>query len=138
MPINTRILKYSLLAGAIYFASVATVHMLGIKLPILFVFFDVPSHAYQDRIISFMAFGWAAWLFTTSTDPVKYCAMVKAILIAGAVAIAELSLINATTDFQSLSPSIRVETFWAETFGLFIYWLWLVIFYLRSNLNTEN
>ncbi len=132
MPTNTRILKYSLLAGAIYFASVATVHLLGIKLPILFVYFNVPSHAYQDRIISFMAFGWAVWLFTTATDPVKYRAMVKAILIAGVVAIAELGLINTTTDFQSLSPSIHVEIFWAETFGLFIYWLWLVIFFARS------
>ena len=136
MTNNTRTLKYSLLAGAIYFASVATVHLLGIKLPILFVYFNVPSHAYQDRIISFMAFGWAAWLFTTSTDPIKYRAMAKAILIAGAVAIAELSLINATTDFQSFSSSIRVETFWVETFGLFIYWLWLVVFFYRSKTNN--
>ena len=129
---DQRILKYSLLAGALYFFSVSVVHMLGIKVPVLFIYFNVPSYAYQDRIISFLAFGWSVFLFTAFTDPQKNVALVKAILVAGAGALIGVSVINAATDFQSLDPAINPVIFWLEAAGLFVYWLWLVVFYLRS------
>ncbi|MDD2922269.1 MAG: hypothetical protein PHQ36_08285 [Anaerolineales bacterium] len=133
MTSSSRILKWSLFAGALYFFSISVVHMLGIKVPILFIYFNVPSHAYQDRIISFLAFGWAVFLFTAFTDPQKQSALVRAILIAGAGALIGLSVNNAATDFQSLGADINANIFWAETAGVFVYWLWLVVFYFRSN-----
>lgn len=133
MSTDQKILKGLLFAGAVYFAAISTVHMLGIKVPMLFIFFNVPSNAYQDRIISFLAFGWAVFLFTAFTDPQKNSALVKAILVAGAGALIGLSIINSFTDFQSLDPAINVNIFWLETAGVFAYWLSLVIFYVRSN-----
>lgn len=44
---------------AVYFIAVAIAHQLGTKLPMLFVFYDIPSERYQDLIISFLSFGWA-------------------------------------------------------------------------------
>ncbi|MCP4417490.1 MAG: hypothetical protein GY805_12770 [Chloroflexi bacterium] len=133
---NSRILKWSLLTGALYFLAVAAVHMLGIKVPMLFVYFNVPSYAYQDRIISFLAFGWSVFLFTAFRDPVKNVDLVKAILLAGAGAIVSLGIINTTTDFQAMSAEINVGTFWLETAVLLFYLLWLIVFFLRSQ--TEN
>ena len=132
MSANFRILKWSLLAGALYFFSVSVVHMLGLKVPVLFIYFNVPSHAYQDRIISFLAFGWAVFFFTAFTDPQKNSALVKAILVAGIGALLGVSMINLATDFQALAPAINVTVFWLEAAGLFVYWLWLVVFHFRS------
>ena len=132
MPTQNQILKWSLFAGALYFFSVAVVHMLGIKVPMLFIYFNVPSNAYQDRIISFLAFGWAVFLFTAFTNPQKQSALVKAVLVAGAGALIGLCINNLFTDFQSFSSDINVNVFWLETTGIFIYWLWLVIFYFLS------
>jgi hypothetical protein len=106
--------------------------MLGIKVPMLFIYFNIPSNAYQDRIISFLAFGWAVFLFTAFTNPQKQSALVKAILIAGAGTLIGLCINNLFTDFQSFSTGINVNIFWLETAGIFIYWLWLVIFYFLS------
>jgi hypothetical protein len=128
---NMVVLKWSILAGSFYFLGIAIVHMFGFKVPGLYIYFDVPSYMYQDRITSFLAFGWSVFFFAASTDPQKHISLVKAILISGAVAIIGLSVINLTTNFIDLSASIQVWAFWMETTGLFVYWLWLVIFYLR-------
>jgi len=132
---NNKILSYSLFAGAFYFLAVATVHMLGIKVPMLFIYFNVPSYAYQDRIISFLAFGWAIFLFTAARDVVKNVQLVKAILIAGGSAIVGLSIINATTDFHALDPAINVAVFWIETAVLLLYVLWLTVFTVRAQID---
>ncbi len=127
-----RILKYSLLAGAVYFILVATAHQIGIKVPVLFVYFNVPSQYYQDQIISFMAFGWAVFLFSAFLNPANK-ELVRAVLIAGFGAIFGLSIINLKTDFKILSSEINVSYFWAETIGLLFYVLWLAYFYSRIN-----
>ena len=132
MSIHNQILKWSLFAGALYFFSISVVHMLGIKVPMLFIYFNVPSNAYQDRIISFLAFGWSVFLFTAFTNPQKRSALVKAVLVAGAGALIGLCINNLFTDFQSFSSDINVNVFWLETTGILIYWLWLVIFYFLS------
>jgi hypothetical protein len=129
---NLRILKWSLLTGSLYFLGVATAHMLGTKLPLLFIYYNVPSYAYQDRIISFLAFGWAAFFFTASRDPQKQSTLVNTILVAGAAAVLGLAIINLTTDFHALDAGIDPRVFWMETAGMFFYWLWLVIFYFRA------
>lgn len=133
MSDNIKILKWSLFAGALYFCLIAVVHLLQIKVPTLFIYFNVPSYAYQDRIISFLAFGWAVSLFTAATDPRQQRALVKATLISGAGAIIGLGIINATTDFKALDPNIDPAAFWLEMAGVFVYWLWLVIFSTRAN-----
>jgi hypothetical protein len=124
-----RILKWSLLAGALYFFGVAAAHMLQVKVPVLFIYFNVPTNPYQDRIISFLAFGWAVFLFTASTDPQRQTALMQAVLTAGAGALLGLAVTNLTTDFAAIAPAVNPAVFWLETAGLVVYWLWLVAFY---------
>ena len=132
MRVNFIIFKWSLLIGAIYFFLVSIVHMFGFKIPVLFIYFDVPSYTYQDKIISFLCFGWSIFLFTAFINPLKNIDLVKATLIAGSGAIVGLCIINLRTDFSELSQNISVSRFWVETVGLSIYLIWLILFYLRS------
>ena len=131
MKLKLRIFKYSLLAGAIYFALVSIVHFVGFKVPVLFVYFNVPSYPYQDRIISFLAFGWAVFMFSGYLNP-KNKELIREILIAGIGAIAGLTIINLSTDFHNLSSTqINITYFWIETFGLFAFVFWLLYFYIQ-------
>jgi hypothetical protein len=129
---DARILRMSLLAGALYFGCVALAHALGFKIPGLFIYFSVPSYPYQDQIISFLAFGWASFFYVAAKDPVNNPLPVKAILVSGAVAIGGLSRINAFGDLGGLSPAIDVGHFWAQTLLLLGYLFWLIVFYRRS------
>lgn len=132
MSRDAKILRWSLMAGAIYFGCIALAHTIGLKIPGLFIYFNVPSHPYQDRIIAFLAFGWATFFYVASDDPVDHPLPVKAILLSSAVAICGLSGINAFSDFSSFSPSIKVLPFWAQTLLLLGYLIWLLVFYQRS------
>lgn len=135
---STAVLKWLLLAGAVYFLGVSVAHMAGAKVPLLFVYFSVPSHAYQDRIISFLSFGWSVFLFTAAIDPVKNRDLVKAVLIAGLAAVFGLHVINSVTDFRSLSPDAHPAAFRLETFGLSVYVGALVFFYYLSKKENAN
>ncbi len=130
---KNKILKISLLLGSIYFFSMAIAHISGKKIPGLFIYFNVPSYPYQDKIISALSFGWSIFFFSAFLSLSK--TIIKSILSAGAVAIIMLCFINCSTDFKSLSVNINVNSFYIETALLFIYWLWLLIWYNKSNKN---
>ncbi len=129
---STATLKWLLLAGAVYFLGISIVHMLRIKIPLLFVYFSVPSYGYQDRIISFLAFGWSVFLFTASLDPAKNRDAVRAVLIAGIGAIFGLHVINVVTDFRALSPDVNPTVFRLESRALSVYVAALIFFYFLS------
>lgn len=135
---NTTILKWLLFAGAIYFLAVSIAHLLGFKVPLLFIYYNVPSYEYQDRIISFLTFGWSVFLFSASRDPAKNQSAIKAILIAGLAAVFGLQLINSTTDFSILSSDIHPSVFAMETFGLTIYVGGLIFFYFLSTRSSVS
>ena len=132
------ILKLSLLAGAVYFFLVSAAHLSGLKIPGLYIYFDIPSYPYQDSIVAFLTLGWSIFFYTAFTDVVKNIALVKAILIAGAAAIIVLSIINIKTDFQLLNSNVDINIIWLEIFILFVYWLWLVVFYFRLKKNLDQ
>lgn len=126
-----RHLRWSLRAGAVWFALVALAHTSGIKLPGLFIYFDLPSHAYQDRIIGFLAFGWAVFFHATARDPQAARPLVAAILAAGLAAVAGLAAINLRTDFAGLAAGARVESYWLGCGAALAYWGWVLRLYLR-------
>jgi len=138
MKKKSAILKLSLLSGAIYFFLVSTAHLSGLKIPGLYIYFDIPSYPYQDNIVAFLTLGWSIFFYTAFTDVVKNIALVKAILIAGAAAIIVLSIINIKTDFQLLNRNADINIIWLEIFILFVYWLWLVVFYFRHKKNLDQ
>ena len=123
MKKNTRnqTLRLLLYAGALYFAAVAIVHALGVKVPGLFVYFNVPSYAYQDRIISFLAFGWSAFFFLTAKK--MDSDLIKLILFIGLVAVVALIINTMTTNFRLMGVNIQASYFYMITAALFIYWL---------------
>lgn len=132
-------LKWLLLVGAVYFLAIAVVHMLRMKIPLLFVYFDVPSYGYQDRIISFLSFGWSTFLFMAARDPIKNRDAVKAILISGLGAIFGLTVINSVTDFRALSPDINPSVFRIETLGLSVYVAALIFsYFLTTNQSVKR
>jgi len=138
MKKNFAILKIALLSGSIYFFLVSVVHLAGLKIPGLYIYFDIPSYPYQDNIVAFLTLGWSIFFYTAFTDVVKNLALVKAILIAGAAAIIVLSIINIETDFLLLNKNADIKIIWLEIFILFIYWLWLVVFYSRFKKHLDQ
>jgi hypothetical protein len=136
---NVTILKLLLLAGAAYCLAISIVHMLGTRVPLLYIYYDVPSYGYQDRVISFLSFGWSVFLFTTSRDPLKNRGAVKAVLVAGLGAIFGLTVINNVTDFHALSPGIDPSAFQMETLVLSAYVAALIFYYfLATKQNAKS
>jgi hypothetical protein len=121
-----QILKGLLYVGAVYFSGVAIVHSLGVKVPGLFIYYNVPSHAYQDRIISFLALGWAAFFYLTARK--MDADFIKLILMIGFIAMLALTANSIITDFRFLNPLARKADFLLITSILFIYWGSLVFF----------
>lgn len=125
---HKKILKYSVLAGAIYFTCIAFVHLLGIKIPMLYIYYNVPSTRYQDQIISFLAFGWSMFFYAVANK----LDMIRYLLIAGLVAVLALININLSNDFMQIANTSS-KVFWIQTFILAVYTLWLLYFTAKSH-----
>lgn len=130
----TKTLKILILCGAVYFLLVALAHAGDYRIPGLFLYFHVPSFAYQDKIIALLSFGWATFFFVAASTMVRK--LVQAVLISGALALVMLTFINVTTDFKALGTDIRPLWFHLETGLLGIYWLALLFSYLRASRDT--
>ncbi len=126
------VLQWSLRAGAVYFAGISLAHTVGVKIPGLFIYFNVPSFPYQDHIIAFLAFGWAAFYFVASVNPVGNPLAVRGVLIASAAAIAGLLRINILDELELMSPGVNLQHFWLQTIVLTAYVSWLFVFHLKS------
>jgi hypothetical protein len=120
-------LKLSLLAGSIFFFLVGAAHAIGAKVPGLYVYFDLRSYAYQDKIVSALALGWAIFFFAAFKSPTTI--LLKAILLSGIIAIATLTFINSREAVNQLAK--------IETIALFLYWLWLAVCYNKLTRNKE-
>ena len=130
---NLNILRNLILAGSIYFAVVAVVHQIGIKISLLYIYFDVPSTEYQDRIISFLAFGWAVFFFAAYKISAKDIQIVKFLIVAGTAGVIGLVINNLRTDFSKISSNSNIWFHWVGTFALLIYLVSLIVFYKRSS-----
>lgn len=54
---------------AVYFLCMGIAHFFGLKYPLLFVYYDVPFYAYQDRIISFAVMAYVGLFFEAFRKP---------------------------------------------------------------------
>jgi len=137
------LLRWAFFGGAIYFALISIAHMFGWKVPIFFIYYNLPSFAYQDKLIALLAFGWAMFLYSgyKSTKANELVAA-KYIIISLYGAIVGLIIINSSTNFNALVrfaedlPSIlRISHFWIETIILFFYPLALTGLYYLARKN---
>jgi hypothetical protein len=128
----TRLLRWSLFAGSAYFLSVAVAHQIGAKVPGLFVYFGLPSHPYQDRIISVLCFGWAVFLFIAFLDHQQDRTLVWGMLVSGWAAILGLVKINTMSDLRSVSTVTELTVYWIETGAVASYALWITLLATKS------
>ena len=126
------VLKWSLFGGGIYFLLVAIAHLTGIKVPGLYIYFDIPSFEYQDRIIALLSFGWCMFLYSgfrlTGAGlfrPIRY------IIFAGITAIICLLLINNSFEIKEMATDKSRWIYMLETMVLFLYTVWLMILYIK-------
>ena len=122
---QNQILNFLLYAGAGYFFGVALVHSMGLKIPGFYVYHNVPSYAYQDRIISFLAFGWGGLFLLAAKKMDKD--LIKLIVYIGMIAVIALVFNTISTDFKQLDPAISGSDFKWIIGGLIFYWLGLVM-----------
>ena len=120
-----QILNFLLYAGAVYFFGVALVHSMGLKIPGLYVYYNVPSYAYQDRIISFLAFGWGGFFLLAAKKMDRD--LIRLIDYIGLIAVIALVLNTIITDFKQLDPAVIGSDFKWIIGGLIFYWLGLVM-----------
>ncbi len=138
-----KLLSWSLLFGAIYFFLISFAHVFGFKIPILFIYFNVPSYIYQDIIIAFLSFGFGMFLYAGYSS-VKRNELIttKYIVIAGFAAVLGLMNINLFTDFNYFEAefNIKISTFnfWSETIFVLAYVLWVLFLYISTKRNSEN
>jgi hypothetical protein len=125
-----RALRWALYAGCLYFLGICICHATGWKIPPFFIYFNVESTAYQDWIISVLAFGWSSFFFVASKQTVAQTNLMQAIFISGLVAVVGLARLNLLTDFKSYGLTGSVNVYWIELAGLVLYLA--VLFFLHQ------
>jgi hypothetical protein len=123
------LLTYSLWAGVAYFCCMAVAHFFGLKYPLLFVYYDVPFHAYQDKIISFAVVAYVC-LFATAA---RHRVAVPAALVALGVTVAGLAAVNLSGDLAAVLDGRSTTAYWLQTGLIAGYLAWLVALYLRGS-----
>ena len=125
---SENLLKISLLGGVAYFCCMSAAHFIGFKVPILFVYWDVPSFHYQDMIISFCAFTYACLFFAAF----KHRAVLPAVLVAMAGTTLGLSAVNLSGDLQEKIEGASTLAYWLQTGMIGGIGAWLGLLYLKA------
>ena len=123
-----QLLRLGLLGCVVYFVAMAAAHFFGIKVPVLFVYYDTPFYAYQDKIISFSVISYVGLFYAASRD-IKIVPIALAVLGLTALGLASVNMSEALAsvlfDGQSTAP------YWAQTGMIAVIWLVLTVLYLR-------
>ncbi len=126
---NNSWLNKALLAGVVYFCCMAAAHFFGLKWPVLFVYYDTPFHAYQDKIIAFAVVTYAC-LFHVAA---RIRQAVPAALVSIWVTALGLSAVNLSSALASvLRPEQSTTPYWLQTAAIAGYALLLTVLYLRE------
>ncbi|MBF5054624.1 hypothetical protein LL252_18635 [Alcanivorax marinus] len=128
----TRLLQWSLLACTAYFLAMSTAHFIGFKVPVLFVYWDVPSNHYQDMIISFCAFTYA----TLSFAAYRHRVAVPALLVALVGTVLGLSAVNSSAALAQMIDGGTTTAYWLQTGMIAGLLIWLVVLYRLSRANV--
>ncbi|WP_419738363.1 hypothetical protein [Ruegeria sp.] len=121
------LLRLGLLACVAYFIAMATAHFFGIKLPILFVYYDTPFYAYQDKIISFAVISYVGLFYAASRD-IKVVPIALAVLFATVLGLTSVNMSEALASV--LTEGQPTWPYWAQTGMIAMIWLVLTGLYL--------
>jgi hypothetical protein len=126
---NSRLLRLGLLAGVIYFCCMAVAHYFGIRQPLLFVYYDTPFHAYQDKIIAFAVVSYVALFYSAA----QHRAIVPAALIVLGVTVLGLASVNVSDALASVLKDGQSTTpYWIQTGLIAAYFVVLLVLYWRD------
>lgn len=125
---NTFWLRTALLAGVAYFCCMALAHFFGLKWPVLFVYYDTPFYAYQDKIISFAVVTYACLFYVAANQRTA----VPAALVSIWATVLGLSSVNVSAALQSVLQGQGTLMYWLQTAALAGYAVLLTVLYLRS------
>jgi hypothetical protein len=132
---NSKLTSYAFLSGAIYFCCMAVAHFFSIKVPVLFVYYDTPFYAYQDKIISFAVCAYVALFYTASKHRVAAPGAITVLAITviglGAVNLSD-ALGSVLTEEQSTLP------YWLQTGAIGVYVVLLCVSYARDRGQAEQ
>ncbi len=130
---NSKITKYAFLAGALYFCFMAIAHFFGIKVPILFVYYDTPFYAYQDKIISFAVCAYIALFYSAS----QYRPVALNAIIVLAITVLGLSSVNLSDALGTvLQEGQTTLPYWLQTGAIAFYLFVLLFLYRKDGKNT--
>ncbi len=107
----------------------ALAHFFGFKVPVLFVYYNTPYYAYQDKIISFAVFAYIALFYSASRsrEAALYAIIVLAITVLGLSSINMSGALSAVMkDGQSTMP------YWLQTGAIAIYLTALIFLYVKD------
>jgi hypothetical protein len=130
---NSQLTKYAFLSGAAYFCCMAVAHFFSIKVPILFVYYDTPFYAYQDKIISFSVCAYIALFYSAS----QHRAVALNAIIVLALTVLGLSSVNLSTALASVLQEGQSTTpYWLQTGAIGFYLIVLLTLYIKDGKNT--
>ncbi|MBF0187693.1 MAG: hypothetical protein HQL50_07185 [Magnetococcales bacterium] len=122
------ILRYSLLACVVLFLAMATAHFFGIKIPVLFVYYDTPFFAYQDKIIAFCVVVYALFFLAAS----RHQQVVPYAITAMYVTSCGLTLVNVSDALDEAMTAMEGATttpYWIQTGAIFGIAVWLTVWW---------
>ncbi|NOQ94436.1 MAG: hypothetical protein GQ547_07370 [Methylophaga sp.] len=126
---NSILTRYSLLAGAAYFFCMAIAHYFSFKVPVLFVYYDTPFYAYQDKIISFSVCAYIALFYSAS----QHRTVALNAIIVLAITVFGLISVNLSTSLASvLQEGQSTLPYWLQTGAISAYLVMLIIFYIKD------
>lgn len=119
------LLRLALWAGAAYFCCMAAAHFFGLKYPLLFVYYDVPFYAYQDKIISFAVVAYICLFANAALNR----SAVPAALVALGVTVLGLSAVNGSDALGSVLDGRSTLAYWLQTGLIAAYFVLLLGLY---------
>jgi len=123
-----RSLNVLLWAGVAYFCCMAAAHFFGIKVPVLFIYYDTPYYAYQDKIIAFAIVSYIC-LFSAAARTRE---VMPAALVAIWVTVLGLSAVNLSDALSLVLSGKPTIVYWLHTAALAIYALVLTALWIRA------
>ncbi len=130
----TGFLRIALWAGVAYFCCMAVAHFFGLKYPLLFVYFDVPFYAYQDKIISFAVVAYICLFVNAALNR----SAVPFALIALGVTVLGLSAVNVSAALAAVLDGRSTRVYWLQTGLIAAYLGWLLVLYFTNARRGAN
>ncbi len=111
-----KVLKGTCYFGMSYMTAMCLAHFFSFKYPLLFVYWDTPFYAYQDKIISFCVATFAL-IFQYAANDLRAVSLARNALLC---VVGGLTAVNLSADLQAVIPakSNNMLWYWAQT-GVF-------------------